>query len=106
MLDQLYLPPALGLAGLIVAFIIYGIIKKSYAPQDKIKEIYVHKISDEKINQILEARIVETLYERIKNPVDRQIALRWMLTQRNFHPSIESHWEYVKHSILEKTPIP
>ncbi|NRA47179.1 MAG: hypothetical protein HRU09_19695 [Oligoflexales bacterium] len=73
---------------------------------NKIKEIYDHKVSDEKINQILEARIVETLYERIKNPGDRQIALRWMLTQRNFHPSIESHWEYVKHSILEKTPLP
>ena len=43
MLELLYLPPALGIAGLIVAFIIYGIIKKSYAPKDKIKDI-----SDEK----------------------------------------------------------
>jgi K(+)-stimulated pyrophosphate-energized sodium pump len=45
MLEQLYIPPALGIAGLIVAFIIYGIIKKSYEPRDKIKEISdsIHK---------------------------------------------------------------
>ena len=45
MLELLYLPPALGVAGLVVAFIIYGIIKKSYAPKDKIKKISdkIHK---------------------------------------------------------------
>ncbi len=39
MLDQLIIPPVLGIVGLVVAFIIYGIIKKSHEPKDKIKEI-------------------------------------------------------------------
>jgi len=39
MLDKLYLPPVLGVVGLIIAFIIYGVVKKYPAGDEKITKI-------------------------------------------------------------------
>lgn len=69
----------------------------------KIKSIYGKQISESQINELLEIRVVETLFKRISLAADKRLAATWVASQKQVDPGITPHWEYVKDSILAKT---
>ncbi|MFK7824255.1 MAG: hypothetical protein AB8G05_08860 [Oligoflexales bacterium] len=69
---------------------------------DKMKRLYGANSSEEKINGILETRVVETLFNRITLSDDKLLAAKWVQAQSKIDPQIAPYWEYVKNSILDK----